>query len=165
VTTPLTITITDRTSLPAVVTALCEVIAHQDERGAVLTSRTLRSIAQQLQAAIDADGAPVRAYLEKAYPAKEPLRGGDGYPLAPAFGAPRADPASCTHPGMYAFVWEAAAPEEPSGRITCVRCMACGTVVRGGVDPDATPLPPPSLPRRSRKKRANPDSPMSRSEE
>jgi hypothetical protein len=157
----LTITLDDPASLPAVVDALCAQIALADERGSESVARTLRSIAQQLQAAIDAEGAPVRAYLQEAYPGDSPL-----FPLGPAFGAPRAEPEACKHPPQYQIAWQAYAPETPDGMMTCVRCMACGTVLRGAAEeiPERVEAPAPKR-KRTRKQKANPEAVAARSEE
>lgn len=44
--------------------ALCEQIARLDEQGGVTAARALRQIAQQVQVAINVEGAPVREHLE-----------------------------------------------------------------------------------------------------
>lgn len=51
---------------PAVVTALCDQIVRLDEQGSVTAARALRQIAQQIDAALAAEGAPVREHLEGA---------------------------------------------------------------------------------------------------
>lgn len=68
---PLTLTLPGELLSYALITALCEAIVREDERGATTTARALRSIAQQLQAHEEARGAPVRAWLEEQYAADE----------------------------------------------------------------------------------------------
>lgn len=56
--------------------------------------------------------------------------------LGPAFQPPDADAATCSHPAHRKFAWFARDDRAKEGKVLCIVCMACCTVLRGAYRED-----------------------------